>query len=151
MALVIPNVAEEFFLNCITRKIQDPLHSWAIRLYSNNKTPANTDIASDYTAITDGVSVTNGDGTYQYSLSHQNFVTTPGSPTSTLYTVTNPKFLFSQDVTVYGCYVINLAAHSQVTDSLIAAQRLTSAPFTATNGDSITITFTLTLGSVSGD
>ena len=142
MTLVMPNVGEAKALDALTGKTAAAT-PWTLDLFSNNRTPANTDVAADYTASVGG-------GYAQKSLTAATWgAAVGGSPTTATYgTAQTFTFTGATDApgTVYGYYIRDSAG------ILILAERLASPPFTpASNGDSVTVTPKITLASSSGD
>ena len=137
MALVIPNGQEEKLLDLILNQ------TISLKLYSNNRTPANTDVAADYTEVSGG-------GYAAISLTFANWTSTAGSPTEATY-ATHQSFTFTgasaSPTTVYGYYMLDDDG------LLLLAERFpTSAvPFIPKAGALIRIRPTITLASVSGD
>ena len=137
MALVVPNGQEEKLLDLILNQ------SISLRLYSNNKTPANTDVVGDYTEVSGG-------GYAAVALTFANWVSTAGSPTEATY-ATHQSFTFTgasaSPTTVYGYYMTDAAG------VLLLAERFPAAnvPFIPRTGALVRIRPTITLASVSGD
>lgn len=112
-----------------------------LRLFSNNHTPAHGDTNANYTEVA-------GAGYAAFALTAANWVVTPGSPSSAAY----PAHLFTftgatnAPGTIYGYYI------TDNNNKMVTAQLLNAPPFTpAVNGDSVGVTPTITLGSISGD
>ena len=141
MTLVMPNVGEVLAINALTGKTAAST-PWVLKLFSDNQTPANSDVASDYTEVAGG-------GYASINLTAANWGTTGGSPTVSLYAPAQTfTFTGATDApgTIYGYFIVDAGG------VLVIAERLPSPPFTpASNGDSITITPRITLASVSGD
>lgn len=138
MTLVVPNQGEALLLNAATGKTAAT--QWTLRLFSNNKTPANTDTEADYTEVSGG-------GYAAIALTASNWSTTPGSPTSSSY----PQQTFTFTGTIggsgiaYGYYITNAAG------ALVFAERFSSSFTPTNNGDTVKVTPVLTAASVSGD
>ena len=136
MALVVPNGQEEKLLDLILNQ------SLSLRLYSNNRTPANTDAIGDYTQVSGG-------GYAAITLTFANWTSTAGSPTEATY-ASHQSFTFTGAATVntvYGYYIVDAAG------VLLLAERFpaSAVPFIPTAGALIKIRPTITLASVSGD
>lgn len=131
MAVVFTDAAEiialKNFLNVTTPE------TLVLKLFSNNRTPAKTDVAGDYTEVS-------GNGYAAVTLTPANFVFTPGDPGSAAY----PQVTFSFSGAagnVYGYFVVGATS-----GGLAFANRFSNAPINiANNGDEIRITLTITL------
>lgn len=136
--LVVPNQGEQIMLDAATGKTAAT--QWTLRLFAINHAPANGDTEANYTEAVGG-------GYAAIALTAANWVTTPGSPTSSAYP--QQTFTFTGALTtnpsVYGYYV------TRADGKLIYAELLTAAFTPANNGDNIQITPRVTLASVSGD
>lgn len=132
MALLVPNTGEVWMLQQVTGVNNTKANTLYIKLYTNNKTPGEGDIGSDYT---------------EASFSgYANLALTPGSWTITsvsgyanatyaVQTFTSDSAQASQSV--YGYYITSNVGSQQ----LVWAERFTDGPYTITNnGDSIKIT-----------
>jgi len=138
MTLVVPNQGEQLLLDAATGKAAAT--QWTLRLFVNNHTPVNADTEANYTEASGG-------GYAAIALTAANWVTTPGSPTSSAYPQQTFTFTggLTTNATVYGYYVTRA-------DGKLVYAELLAQPFTpANNGDTVQITPQLTLGSVSGD
>ena len=128
MALVVPDVGENAILEMIVNKTA--AQNLVLALYSNNRTPADTDVKSDYTASTftgySPVTLTGASwgtasaGTIAYA--QQTFTCSGASSES-----------------VYGYFV-----YQTTSNILVWAERDASAPFAIANsGDAVKITPTI--------
>lgn len=140
MPLLVPNPSEakllEFMLGVSTPGNQ------ILRLYVNNHTPADGDVAADYTEMTTG-------GYTPKTLTKTSWVVTPASGTTA-----NPATAaYAQQVwtfngtggvaTVYGYYITD-----STTGLLLWAERFATAKVVQYNGDQILITPQITLSKV---
>jgi hypothetical protein len=139
MALVVPDVGENLWLNAATGKTNAT--AWTLRLF--------TVISPALDGDTEAADVTeaSGGGYSAIALTAANWTTTPGSPTSSTYP--EQTFTFTGPLTtnpdVLGYYVTNAAG------ALVFAEML-GAPFTPTNnGDTLDVTLNITLASITGD
>lgn len=131
MAVVFTDAAEitalKNFLNVTAPE------TLVLKLFSNNRTPAKTDVTADYTEVS-------GNGYAATTLTPANFVFTAGDPGSAAY----PQVTFSftgAAGNVYGYYVVGATS-----GNLAFANRFSNAPINiANNGDEIRITLTITL------
>lgn len=131
MPIVFANAGEVIALKNIVNNTAP--QNLVLKLYSNNKTPAKTDVAADYTEVS-------GFGYSSVTLTPANFTFTPGDPSSAAY----PQLTFTFSGAagfIYGYYV------TQATSGLlIFANRFTNAPIQIANaGDEIRITLSITL------
>ena len=138
MTLIVPDQGEQILLDAGLGKTAAT--ALTLRLYSNNQSPMHGDTEADYTEVAGG-------GYVPIPLTAGDWTTTPGSPTSSVQPL--QTFTFSGPTnapgTVYGYYITNAAG------KLIYAELL-AAPFTpANNLDTVAVTPTITLGSISGD
>jgi len=136
--LVVPDQGEQIMLDAATGKTAAT--QWTLRLFANNHTPVHGDTEANYTEAAGG-------GYAGIALTAANWVTTPGSPTSSAYPQQTFTFTgaLTTNPTVYGYYV------TRADGKLIYAELLTQ-PFTpANNGDNVQITPQITLASVSND
>ena len=120
MSLLVPTVGLNAFL---TLNLASDL---TLKLYSNNRTPALTNVASDYTVVAGGgyANITLTGGAWSIASGVATFAT----QTFTFTGATNSPG------TVYGYYVVNGAG------TLMFAERFPTVPFTPANGTNITIT-----------
>jgi hypothetical protein len=131
MAVVFTDAAEitalKNFLNVTAPE------TLVLKLFSNNRTPAKTDVTADYTEVS-------GNGYTAVTLTPANFVFTSGDPGSAAY----PQVTFSftgAAGNVYGYFVVGATS-----GNLAFANRFSNAPINiANNGDEIRITLTITL------
>lgn len=123
MALVLVNGGSKRILDFLVA------NDLTLRLYSNNKTPAISDIAADY----DNVS---GGGYAQITLTQNNWTVSAGNPSIALYNffveffftgITNAPF------TIYGYYVLDSLGN------LMWAERFPVVPFTPQDGSLISV------------
>ena len=126
MSLVVPNARE---LAILTDYLTPAL---TLRLYSNNRTPAGTDVAADYTEVTGG-------GYANKPLTLANWTITAGTPTVAVYNAIQ-EWNFTGTTgapgTTYGYYV------TRDSDGLLMwAERFPSGsvPFTPVNGSIIRV------------
>lgn len=131
MAVVFTNAAEQVALeNFINKTAPENL---VLRLYSDNQTPAKTDVVGDYTEVS-------GSGYSAATLTPASWVMTPGDPSSAAYPQVTFAFTGAAG-NVYGYYVTRAT-----TGDLMFANRFSNAPINiANNGDEIRITLTITL------
>ena len=131
MAVVFTDAAEVVALkNYVNNTVPESL---VLRLYSNNRSPAKTDVAGDYTEVI-------GNGYSAVTLLPENFIFTSGDPTSAAYP--QVTFIFTGNAgNVYGYYVTR-----ETSGDVQFANRFSNAPINiANNGDEIRITLTITL------
>ena len=131
MALLAPNAAEDVMLQNILNKTLP--QNVVLRLYSNNVTPAETDVAATYTEVT-------GFGYTSVTLPGTSWTITPGNPTSASFA--QQTFTFTGSFgNVYGYFM------TQLTSGFIMwAERFTDGPYNiVNNGDQIKITPVITL------
>jgi len=131
MALLAPNASEQVWLENILN-ITAP-QTLLLKLYTNDKTPAEADTEADYTVAV-------GFGYADVSLTPGNWVLTPGAPTLAAY----PQVIFTFTGAlgnVYGYYI------TQTTSGKIMwAERFPSAPHNVVNnGDQVKVTPKVTL------
>ena len=140
MASVIPNEGEVVWLAAVAGKTAAST-PWVLKLFSNNVTPAAVDTAASYTVVSGG-------GYANINLTAANWATVSNAPSS--MSLAAQTFTFtgatSAPGTIYGYYIVD------GNNKVMQAERLPSPPFSpANNGDTVTVTPTITLGSVSGD
>lgn len=131
MPLLVPNASEATMLEAILNKTAP--QNLVLRLFTNNVTPGEADVAAAYTEAT-------GNGYAAQNLTAGSWTTVAGAPTE----ATHPEMTFTFTGAlgnVYGYYV------TQATSGLLMwAERFTGAPFNiANNGDQIRVTPKLTL------
>lgn len=140
MPAVMPQGAQVMALNAILGLAGAFTDVWELKCYSNNKTPALTDDATDYTEVTGG-------GYVAIVLDKNDFVVTPGNPSQALYNAFQ-DFLFTGATggpgTVYGYFIVDGAGNLVQAERFPAAQ----APITPINGTLIRVTPKITAGSV---
>ena len=137
MSIMIPNAIEAILINAYIAR--NP--PWSLRLYSNNRVPAGSNVAADYTQVTGG-------GYAAKSLALVNWVVAAGAPTTATYPIQSFTFTGPVDSpgTIYGYYIIDNAGE------LVAAERFDPTPFVAQlNGVIITVTPRIAFASSSGD
>ena len=125
MALKVPDAIEVEVLTTLLT----PAHT--LRIYGNNRTPADGDVASDYTEISGG-------GYANKPLTFANWSIVAGAPSYAVYT--SQTWIFTGPVagpnTIYGYYI------TRNTDGkLLLAERFASAvvPFAPVNGSKIVV------------
>ncbi len=131
MALVVPNGSEVTFLENILNKVAP--QNLVLRLYTNNLTPDETNVAADFTEAA-------GNGYASVALTAASWTITPGAPTGAAYP--EVTFTFTGALgNVYGYYITEVAS-----GKLKWSERFPSAPaVVASNGDVIKVTLGLTL------
>jgi hypothetical protein len=131
MAVIFTNAAEVIALkNFLNNTAPETL---VLRLYSNNRSPAKTDVAADYTEVS-------GNGYSAITLTPANFSFTAGDPSSAAYPQVTFAFTGAAG-NVYGYYVTQ-----QTSGDLVFANRFSNAPINiANNGDEIRVTLSITL------
>ena len=131
MTLLVPNNAEQIFLNLILNKSTP--ENLVIRLFSNNKTPAEGDLVGDYTEVSGG-------GYASQSLTPGSWTVSPGAPTQATHSLVSFGFTGAAG-NVYGYFVTQATS-----GALMWAERFTDGPYNiANNGDEIRITPRITL------
>lgn len=120
MAAIYPQVGQVAILNLMLGKagaLDEPL---ILRLYSNDRTPALTDVASDYTEVAGG-------GYTEETLQEALFSVSAGDPSVAIYDDFH-TWTFSGTTdspgTVYGAYIVDQ------NDILVSAMRFASPPYT---------------------
>jgi hypothetical protein len=104
-----------------------------LRLYSNNQTPTELDIASNYTEVS-------GYGYTSTTLTPSSFVFAEGVPTTATYPTITYTFTGAAGY-IYGYFVTQSSSNA-----LVFANRFTNAPIQiANNGDQIRVTLTIQL------
>lgn len=131
MAVVFTDAAEVIALrNFLNNTAPESL---VLRLYSNNRSPAKSDVVGDYTEVS-------GSGYAAVTLNPANYVFSPGDPA----TAAHPQVTFTFNGAagnVFGYFVTRAT-----TADLLFANRFSNAPINiANNGDEIRITLTITL------
>ena len=127
MALVVVNNGETIALSYLVNKVTTP-ENLVYRLYANNITPAETDVAGTY-------SEASGGGYASKTLTGGSWTVTPGAPTTATYAAQVWTFTgaLNGNATVYGYYVTRAS-----TGDLVFAEAF-SAFQPATAGDNLTI------------
>lgn len=120
MALLVPNVAEQEML----KRILDT--NVTLKLYTNNKTPAESDVHGNYTEATAAgyAAKTLVPGSWSYALDSDDYMASYAAQ----------DFVFTAGETVYGYYVIGKLIADGVTDVLLWAERFTDAPYVVPSG-----------------
>jgi hypothetical protein len=136
--LVVPNQGEQIALDAATGKI--PATAWTLRLYSNDYTPVAGTTEANVTEVAGG-------GYAAIPLTAGNWVTTPGSPTSSAMAAQVFTFTGATNApgSVYGYFLTNAAG------KLLYAERLAAVFVPANNGDTVSVVPTIALGSVVSD
>lgn len=139
MPSVYPQVGQVAILNLMLGKagaLDEPLK---LRLYSNDRAPALTDVAADYTEVVGG-------GYAEESLDPALFTVSAGDPSVALYddfhTWTFTGVTDSPGV-VYGTYIVDQ------NDVLVAALRFASPPYTPVAASLIKVRPRITCASAS--
>lgn len=131
MAVVFTNAAETVALKNFLN-IEDA-ETLVLKLYSNDVTPAKTDVVAGYTEVS-------GNGYSAKTLTPGNFVLTAGDPSTAAYPQQTFSFTGAAG-NIYGYFVVRAT-----TGDLMFANRFSNAPINiANNGDEIRITLTITL------
>jgi len=131
MAVAFTNEAETIALkNFLNVQAAEDI---VIKLYSNNKTPAATDVVGDYTEVSGG-------GYASIALTAASWSVSAGNPSQAQY----PQITFSftgAAGSVYGYYAVGATS-----GKLLWADKFPNAPINiANNGDQIKVTITVTL------
>ena len=131
MTLLVPNNGEEDAMKYLLNF--SAAENVVLRLYSNNVTPSETDVAATYTE-------TDFAGYAAVTLTGASWVITPGAPCSAAYAKQTFTSNTAQSKTLYGYYLTRL------TSGRIAwAERFSDAPITITNNlDKVDVTPTIT-------
>lgn len=131
MALVVVNGGESIVLQLLTNK-EDTPENLELCLYTNNKTPAETDAIGDYTEAS-------GNGYARIALTGASWSVSGTAPTSIGYA--QQTFTFTGALgNVYGYYL-----RRSGTVDLVLAERFSDGPYNITaNGDQIKITPAIT-------
>jgi hypothetical protein len=131
MAVVFTDAAEVIALKNFLNNTAP--QSLVLRLYSNNRSPARSDVVGDYTEVS-------GNGYSSVTLTPADFVFSPGDPATAAYPQVTYTFSGAAG-NVYGYYVTRSS-----TGDLLLANRFSNAPINiANNGDEIRITLSITL------
>jgi hypothetical protein len=131
MPLLVPNGSEATMLEAILNKVAP--QNLVLRLFTNNVTPGETDLAAAYTEAS-------GNGYAAITLTAASWSVVEGAPSEASYP--EQTFTFTGALgNVYGYYVTQATS-----GKLMWAERFTGAPFNiANNGDQIKVTPKLTL------
>lgn len=126
MALLVPNSGEATMLEMILNKT--PAENLVLRLFVNDKVPAESDNALDYTEAS-------GNGYGSVNLSAASWTVTQGSSTFAAYPEVD--FVFTGPLgNVYGYYLTQISS-----GKLIWAERFSNGPYNIVNsGDMIMLT-----------
>lgn len=138
MSIIVPDQGEQINLDAATGKTAAT--QWTLRLFANNYVPVKGTTEASVTEASGG-------GYVAIALTAANWVTTPGSPTSSAYPAQTWVFTgaLTTNGTLYGYYIT--AANGK----LIYAELL-PAPFTpVSNGDNTVVTPMIYLASVTSD
>jgi hypothetical protein len=129
MALVVPNDGEVDALSYYVNKSAP--QDLVLRLFTNNITPAETDVAATYTEAAGG-------GYASITLTGASWTVTGGAPSDASYAQQTFTFtgVLTGNASVYGYYL------TRVTSGKIAhAERFSDGPYAiANNGDAIKVT-----------
>lgn len=128
MPLLVPNASEATMLEAVLNKT--PAEDLVLRLYTNNKTPAETDTAASYTEAS-------GSGYAAKSLAGASW-SVAGSTAS----YAEQTFTFSGALgQVYGYFVTQATS-----GKLMWAERFSDGPYSiANNGDAVRVTLNISL------
>lgn len=129
MSLVLCNQAETLALQYLLNR------NLTVKLFENNKTPAETDTEADYTEAT-------FTGYAAKTLTYANWNFTPGAPSAATYNAaqTWTSSAGSQDKYAYGYFVVQAAD-----GKLLWAERFSDGPYhIVNNGDTVTLTPAIT-------
>lgn len=118
MTLVVQNNGEGDALDAFTGKTA--LSTLVLRLFSNNITPAETDVAATYTEFAAA-------GYAAITLTAASWTTTEGAPSSTAYA--QQTFTMTGAGDAYGYYMTR-----QTGGRIALAERFTGAPFSIPSG-----------------
>lgn len=133
MTLVLPNVGEGIALKALVN--HTAAENLSLRLYKNNITPAETDVASTYT-------VADFTGYGNKALTGSSWTVTEGAPSDAAYA--QQTFASTADQTaqsVYGYYLVQASS-----GLLVWSERFTNGPYSiANNGDEIRVTPKITM------
>ncbi len=131
MAGVIPNGAEVLAANYYVNKAAP--ENLIAKLFSNNMTPAETDVVGALTECT-------GSGYASKTLTGASWTTTSGAPTSTAYAA--QVWTLSGALTAYGYYFVRATG-----GELMGHERFSDGPDTTpAGGGTMTVTPTLQFG-----
>ena len=125
MALLVPNQGEKIMLEAILNKVAP--QDLDMKLYSNDKTPADGDTEADYTEV-------EGAGYAEKELVAANWNVVAGAPTEATYP--EQTFTFTGAVgDVYGYYIVQ-----RTSGKLVWAERFTTLFFGELAGDILKVT-----------
>ena len=131
MPIVFANAGEVIALRNILNNTAP--QTLVLKLFTNNKIPAKTDVATDYIELA-------GFGYSSVVLTPGNFVFTPGDPSTAVYPQMTFTFTGAAGF-IYGYFVIQGNS-----GSLLFANRFLNSPIQIANsGDEIRVTLTITL------
>jgi hypothetical protein len=131
MAALIPNNGEGDALSYFVNKSAP--QNLVLKLFKNDKTPAEGDVAADYTECDFA-------GYASVTLTGANWTVTEGAPSSASYAQQVFTNTGAVAQSVYGYYLVRAS-----TGRIAYAERFTGAPFVVQNvGDEIKITPTIT-------
>ena len=139
MSVVIPNGGEVILLDAATGKTVAT--GWTLRLYTAiSPALANSTVVGQLTEATGG-------GYAAKALTAANWVTTPGSPTSSAYPLQTFTFTgaLSGNPAILGYYI------TRADGSLVAVEALGASYTPLANGDTLDVTPTITLASTVSD
>ena len=139
MSAVFPQEGQVASINRLLGVSGALSQTWSLRLYSNDRTPAKTDVYANYTQVTGG-----GYGAHDIVMA--DFTVTPGNPSQALYDdFVNFSFSGATDSpgTIYGYYIVDAT-----NNILICAERFTVAPFTPSAGSLVRVRPIVKLGSI---
>ena len=133
MTLLVPNVGEADGLNAFVNKAAAT--NLILKLFSNNITPAETDVDTDYTEAT-------FTGYSSITLTGANWTVTPGAPSSAAYAQQQfTSTAGSQNQSIYGYFMTRTTS-----GNLALAERFTDGPYVIqNNGDFIQVTPNITM------
>jgi hypothetical protein len=131
MAVLFTQAGEQTALQNLVNNLAP--QTLVLKLYTNNKTPTELDIASDYTELS-------GYGYSSTTLIPGNFSFSEGDPTTATYPQITYTFTGAAGY-IYGYYVVQTSSNI-----LMFANRFTNAPIQiSNNGDQIRVTLTIQL------
>ena len=131
-----PQVGQVAILNSML-ELSGGVSTLTLRLFSNDRTPARTDVLADYNEVIGG-------GYASSALTNSEFTVTTGTPSQALYS-DFVDFTFTGDPvpnTVYGAYI------TDANNVLISAERFDDAPFLAASGSLVRYKPRLLVGSI---
>jgi hypothetical protein len=131
MSVLFTNRGEKIALQNLVN--QTAPQTLILRLYSNNKTPTELDVAGDYTEVS-------GYGYSSTTLTPNSFVFVEDSPSTATYPTITYTFTGAAGY-IYGYFVTQTSS-----GNLVFANRFTNAPIQIANdGDQIRVTLTIQL------